>query len=176
MDDPQVVIYVVVDEPNVPEQADSSYAQILFREIATEVFPYMGLYPTEAVSPDLLAYLGLSESDIVKGGRQATDTFDCFDAYGIYYSKAFVNSDGAVESSDGKILEGIEVNEEEGTITDAKGNVKQVDFGKDEEEDPVAENPDIALPPDTTAENTDDGTVWAGVTHEDLEDGQAEEG
>ena len=173
MDDPKVVIYVVVDEPNVPEQADSSYPQVLFREIATEVFPYMGLYPTEAVSPDLLAYLGLSENDIVKGGRQATDTFDCFDAYGIYYSKAFVNNDGAVETTDGRILEGIEVNEEEGTITDAKGNVKQVDFGR-EKPDPVAENPDIALPPDTTADQIDDGTIWAGVTDEDLEDEQAE--
>ena len=171
MDDPKVVIYVVVDEPNVAQQADSSYAQTLFREIATEVFPYMGLYPTESVSPELLAYLGLTEKDIVKGGRQATETFDCFDAYGNYHSQAFVNADGAVETPGGQILEGIEVNEEEGTITDSKGNVKQVDFGK-EKPDPVAENPDIAVPPDAAADNTDDGTVWAGVTDEDLQEVQ----
>ena len=39
IDDPKVVLYVVIDEPNVAEQADSTYPQVLFRQIATELFP-----------------------------------------------------------------------------------------------------------------------------------------
>ena len=169
MDDPQVVIYVVVDEPNVYQQADSSYPQTLFRKIATEVFPYLGLYPTESVSPDLLAYLGLTENDIVKGGRTATSSFDVFDAYGTYHREAFVNSDGEVVDGAGNVLEGITVNEDEGTVTDAYGNVKNVDFKKDVV-DPVAENPDIAAPPEEVDSQDKDDTVWAGVTDEDLEE------
>lgn len=54
IDDPQVVIYVVIDEPNVSDQAHSTYAQEVFRKIATEVLPYMKIYPTEEVSDELL--------------------------------------------------------------------------------------------------------------------------
>ena len=171
MNDPQVVIYVVVDEPNVPEQADSTYAQLLFRRIATEVFPYMGMYPTENVTPDLLAFLNMDESEIVKGGDVISDTFDCFDSYGRYYTSAYVNDKMQVVDSNGNVLEGLTVDEEAGTVTDALGNVKKVKLEREEEIDPVAENPDIATP---LQENADDGrgdTVWAGVTDEDLEEG-----
>ena len=60
INDPQVVIYVVVDEPNVAEQANSTYAQQLYHKIATEVLPYMNIYPTEEVTEELLNSLGLS--------------------------------------------------------------------------------------------------------------------
>ncbi len=46
-DNPEVVIYVVVDEPNVEDQAHSSYAQNLAREILEEALPYMNIYPDE---------------------------------------------------------------------------------------------------------------------------------
>ena len=174
MDDPQVVIYVVVDEPNVYQQADSTFAQTLFRKIATEVFPYMGLYPTETVSPDLLSYLGLTENDIVQGGHTAAETFDCFDSAGQYYTNAHVNSDMVVVDANDHPIDGVTVNVEEGTVTDAKGNVKNVDLTVEEPVDPVADNPDIASPPEAPAEDGDPDTVWAGVTNEDLED-EAEE-
>ncbi len=174
MDDPQVVIYVVVDEPNVAAQADSTYAQTLFRKIATELFPYMGLYPTETVSPELLSYLGLTEADIVQGGRMASDTFDCFDSNGQYYTGAYVNKDMVVVNSNGDPLEGITVDVEAGTVTDAKGNIKQVNIEVTEKVDPVAENPDIASPPEDSPDVDDPDTVWAGVTHEDLAQDEAE--
>ncbi len=46
-EDSEVVIYVVVDEPNVEDQAHSSYAQSVAREILSEALPYMGIYPDE---------------------------------------------------------------------------------------------------------------------------------
>ena len=171
MNDPQVVIYVVVDEPNVPEQADSTYAQLLFRRIATEVFPYLGMYPTENVTPDLLAFLNMDESEIVKGGDVISDTFDCFDSYGRYYTSAFVNDKMQVVDSNGNVLEGLTVDEEAGTVTDALGNVKKVKLQREEEIDPVAENPDIATPLQENVEDGKSDTVWAGVTDEDLEEG-----
>lgn len=44
VDDPKVMIYVVVDEPG--EQSYSLAAKNLFREISKEVFPYMNIYKT----------------------------------------------------------------------------------------------------------------------------------
>lgn len=46
-DNPQVLIYVIVDEPNVQDQAHSTYAQELAKDIMEEVLPYMNLYPDE---------------------------------------------------------------------------------------------------------------------------------
>lgn len=42
---PQVVCYVIVDEPQVPDTSSSSYASKLFSLIMTEVLPYMDIYP-----------------------------------------------------------------------------------------------------------------------------------
>lgn len=50
-ENPQVVIYVVIDEPNVEDQAHSSYAQNVAREILEEILPYMNIYPDEEYDP-----------------------------------------------------------------------------------------------------------------------------
>lgn len=49
-DDPQVVIYVVVDRPNVVFQDDAKYATRIVRNILTEVLPYMNIFMTEELS------------------------------------------------------------------------------------------------------------------------------
>ncbi len=46
-ENPQIVIYCVVDEPNVKDQAHSYFAQNIVREILEEAFPYMNIYPDE---------------------------------------------------------------------------------------------------------------------------------
>ena len=46
-DDPQLVIYTVINQPNVGDEAHSSYAQNITREILKEVLPYMNVYPDE---------------------------------------------------------------------------------------------------------------------------------
>lgn len=48
--DPEVVIYAIVDEPNVEDQAHSSYAQNLAREILEEALPYLNIYPNEELT------------------------------------------------------------------------------------------------------------------------------
>ena len=46
-ENPQVAIYVVVDEANSEDQAHSYYAQSIAREILKEALPYLGIYPDE---------------------------------------------------------------------------------------------------------------------------------
>lgn len=46
-DNPQLVIYTVINQPNVEDEAHSSYAQNITREILKEVLPYMNVYPDE---------------------------------------------------------------------------------------------------------------------------------
>ncbi|SFA80194.1 stage V sporulation protein D (sporulation-specific penicillin-binding protein) [Acetitomaculum ruminis DSM 5522] len=44
---PQVVIYVVVDELNDADQTQGKYSSGLARDILTEILPYMNIYPDE---------------------------------------------------------------------------------------------------------------------------------
>lgn len=47
VEEPQLVIYCVVDEPNADEQYHSTFAQNIVREILEEVLPYMNIYRDE---------------------------------------------------------------------------------------------------------------------------------
>ena len=49
--DPQVVIYCVVNEPGVPDQASSGAGTLLFNKIAEDLLPYMNVYRTGDASP-----------------------------------------------------------------------------------------------------------------------------
>lgn len=49
MEEPEVVVYVIVDEPHVADQAHSTYAQEVVREIMKDIFPYLGIYPDENI-------------------------------------------------------------------------------------------------------------------------------
>lgn len=51
-DDPQVLIYVVVDEPNVEDQPHSTYAQGIAKEILEEILPYMNIFPDEDITAE----------------------------------------------------------------------------------------------------------------------------
>ncbi|MBO5509034.1 MAG: penicillin-binding protein 2, partial [Lachnospiraceae bacterium] len=46
VEDPQVVVYVIVDEPNVDDQSSSAASSYLFASIGEELFPYMNIYKT----------------------------------------------------------------------------------------------------------------------------------
>ena len=51
-DSPQVVLYVVVDEPNAPKQSTSSFAQEIWKNIMKQALPYLNIYPTESPLSD----------------------------------------------------------------------------------------------------------------------------
>lgn len=48
VEDPKVLIYVVVDEPDVEDQASSSYPQFVAQAILSELLPYMNVQPDES--------------------------------------------------------------------------------------------------------------------------------
>lgn len=47
VEEPEVVIYVVVDEPNVEDQATSRYPQYIAQGIMSELLPYLNIAPDE---------------------------------------------------------------------------------------------------------------------------------
>lgn len=58
LDKPEVVIYTVVDTPNVEKQASSTYAQYLAQAILSEVLPYMNIYQDETVQGETILWQG----------------------------------------------------------------------------------------------------------------------
>lgn len=50
LDDPQVVVYVVVDEPNAEYQADSKFAQYIAKGVMTEILPYLNIFPDQEMT------------------------------------------------------------------------------------------------------------------------------
>ena len=50
IDDPQLVVYVVVDEANAEDQGQNSFASTIAGKIFSEALPYLQIFPTEEVS------------------------------------------------------------------------------------------------------------------------------
>ncbi|WP_442914629.1 peptidoglycan D,D-transpeptidase FtsI family protein [Lacrimispora sp.] len=44
-ENPQVLVYVVVDEPHVDDQPHSTYASGIFQKIMTDILPYLNVFP-----------------------------------------------------------------------------------------------------------------------------------
>ena len=47
VEDPELVIYCIVDEPNTKDQPHSYYAQNIVREVLEEILPYMNIFKDE---------------------------------------------------------------------------------------------------------------------------------
>ena len=87
-DDPELLIYTIVDEPNTHEQSHSTYAQNLTREILEEALPYLNIYPDEiapegALTPDETNYFtGLDGVAVPSASGRKTDAQDAEEADG----------------------------------------------------------------------------------------------
>lgn len=53
-ENPEVVLYVVVDEPNAEKQSSSSFAMEIWKNIMEEALPYLNIYPTEEIPEDMV--------------------------------------------------------------------------------------------------------------------------
>ena len=78
LDDPQVVVYVVVDEPNAESQADSLYAQYLYKGIMTEILPYLNIFQDEEVTDKPNAKMSYLE-DLINQKVESTGQSDSTD-------------------------------------------------------------------------------------------------
>lgn len=66
VENPEVVVYVTVDEPNVEDQANSGLGTIIAQSIFEELLPYMNIYQTEE---------GTSAGDPEVGDQTATPVY-----------------------------------------------------------------------------------------------------
>ena len=111
-DDPQVLIYVVVDEPNIENQADSRFPQWIAKNILTDVLPYMNIYPDEDMveeDPGLKEPTG--EEEVT--GEPETDSPEDTNVPGV--------QEGAVEE---QVLNGGNVAEDGGFTNEEAGRLE----------------------------------------------------
>lgn len=52
MNDPEVVVYAIMDEPGVADDAHSTYAQEVARSVMKEIFPFLGIYKSKTTSEE----------------------------------------------------------------------------------------------------------------------------
>ena len=77
VDNPQVVVYVFIDEPNTPDQAHSSFAQKIAHNIFEQILPYMGVPSSltseeEAAAAESLREAEIQEAQAVEEGNVDT--------------------------------------------------------------------------------------------------------
>ena len=77
VEDPELMIYCIVDEPNVEDQPHSTFAQNIVREILEEILPYMNVYPDE---PTTGLHLGWDITGTNTGVGATTDVVTGNDA------------------------------------------------------------------------------------------------
>ena len=176
VDEPQVVIYVVIDEPNAEEQADSKYPQYIAQGILSELLPYLNIEPDETedgVVPETELWEGfdgvledVSGSNVDEAGNLVDAEGNLIDMEGnrIDEKGYLLNEDGEHVLNDaGEYVksENLEALEEEG------GDTAVQDTGNSMSEDSVS-NPDAPEPP----ENDEDPIVGndmesEGITNEE---------
>lgn len=136
LDNPQVVVYVVVDEPNVDYQADSKYAQYIYKGVMTEILPYLNIFPDEAVEEKENAGMAYLENYIAE--------------------KAEENRKLAAEKENPP-SEGEDAKEEDGDVTEAEGDQGENSPEEDrlQGEETIkegADDPNLPAPPEDTTE------------------------
>ena len=85
VDDPQVCIYVVVDEPNAERQDDSSYAQYIAQGILYELLPYLNIQPDETTDgyvPETVLWEGFTFETTEEEEKQEEELDGVSDTWG----------------------------------------------------------------------------------------------
>ena len=170
VDDPAVLIYVVVDEPNVDDQANSTYAQYIAQGILSELLPYLNVTPDESEDgtvPETELWEGF------KGHLKSTA------------SSGSLNSDGNLVDADGNLIDwdGNRI-DENGYLLDSNGDhilddngnykistnlVTSVGSTEADSSGDAVSNPDAPAPlEDDEAETTQDNNAETdGITNEE---------
>lgn len=115
VDNPAVVIYVVVDEPNVEDQATSTYPQYIAQGILSELLPYLNVAPDE----------------VSEGYVPETELWEGFNGHLKSVSGGDVDENGNLVDGEGNRID-IEGNriDENGYLLDENGNYRLDDNGE----------------------------------------------
>lgn len=151
LNDPKVVVYVTVDEPNAENQESSCYAESIARNIFTELLPYMNIFPDED---------GYTASDVNTGfvtSKQMIDKAFSIGENGPIYTVTDASSSGD-DGSSGNADTGSSTTEAGNTVT---GNDTTVGTAQDGTDLPTV---------DIGSEDTESGNDYFtdGVSNEDL--------
>lgn len=131
LDNPELLIYVVVDTPNVEEQASSSYPQFLAQAILSEVLPYMNIYMDEPTTEETVLWEGFygvpKLTDIEKDGVS--------NPYGTILDQGFGDGESQDVEENDEHSDGI-TNEDAG-IEDDDPEYEDDPYGMEELEDDI---------------------------------------
>lgn len=143
LDNPQVVVYVVVDEPNVSYQADSKYAQYIYKGIMTEILPYLNIFPDEPIEDKENAEMSYLENYIAQKAEENRKLAE---------EKA-KNPTQPAEGEDASEPEG-EDDQEDDPSSGGEADQSEGETG-DSREDGIkegADDPNLPAPPEDTSE------------------------
>lgn len=115
VDDPQVLLYVVIDEPNTEEQADSKYPQYIAQGILSELLPYLNIEPDESED----------------GTVPVTELWEGFNGHLADVSESTVDENGNLVDGNGNLvdLDGNRI-DENGYLLDENGSYRMNDAGE----------------------------------------------
>ena len=168
LNDPQVVVYVVVDEPNAGSQADSRYPQYLYRKIMEQLLPYLNIFQDEEEQTTLKAVRILDEMMAYNYNQQVaknTTTTDAAQTAGNTTDTTQTDTTGTVQNTTGDTTETDTTTNTAGTTTGAADFANDPDAQAPQE----ADNTDLAVPPQDTetvtgGQQLEDG----GIANEDI--------
>lgn len=168
LNDPQVVVYVVVDEPNAGSQADSRYPQYLYRKIMEQLLPYLNIFQDEEEQTTLKAVRILDEMMVYNYNQQVaknTTTTDAAQTAGNTTDTTQTDATGTAQNTAGDTTETDTTTNTAGTTTGAADFTNDPDAQAPQE----ADNTDLAVPPQDTetvtgGQQLEDG----GIANEDI--------
>lgn len=146
VDDPQVLVYVVVDVPHVEDQPHSTYASVIFQKIMSDILPYLNIFPETDVQVDEEAAEKLPESEGITE-MTGSESEEVPEESKVYDAEEYVDPGMELGLPDAESSEG-------GAASGPEGEASQADGGKT----PAETEAESSAEDSTRAENGGEGT------------------
>lgn len=141
-DDPQVLIYVVIDQPNTIAQDNARFATVLTRDIMTEVLPYMNIFMTEELTDEEKEELARKQQTFsIASGSVSVNEIGEMISTDQNAEESDENPDGQGPSADNEY--NVPGTEEDGVVT-GDGEAE----GEESEENTIKYDPETGYPID----------------------------
>ena len=146
VDDPQVLVYVVVDVPHVEDQPHSTYASVIFQKIMSDILPYLNIFPETDVQVDEEAAEKLPESEGITE-MTGSESEEVPEESKVYDAEEYVDPGMELGLPDAESSEG-------GAASGPEGEASQADGGKT----PAETESESSAEDSTRAETGGEGT------------------
>lgn len=146
VDDPQVLVYVVVDVPHVEDQPHSTYASVIFQKIMSDILPYLNIFPETDVQVDEEAAEKLPESEGITE-MTGSESEEVPEESKVYDAEEYVDPGMELGLPDAESSEG-------GAASGPEGEASQADGGKT----PAETEAESSAEDSTRAETGGEGT------------------